>query len=93
MLECQAAWEENRKTARWARKYGMLVKPFKPIKVAGPDIPSKIIRFLREVVNYAPEKEGVAKNAAKAKFLTRVFKKSRPLIDPLMADDAARSRR
>ncbi|WP_157938959.1 hypothetical protein [Enteroscipio rubneri] len=27
---------------------------------------------------------------AKAKFLTRVFKKNKPLIDLLMADDAAR---
>lgn len=46
--------------------------------------------FLREVMNYALEKEDIPKNTAKTKFLTRVFKKSKPLIDPLMADDAAR---
>lgn len=88
--ERQTAWEENRKTARWVRKHGTLVKPFKPIKVAGPDMQAKILKFLREVMNYALEKEDISKNTAKAKFLTRVFKKSKPLIDPLMADDAAR---
>lgn len=41
-------------------------------------------------MNYALEKEDITKNTAKAKFLTRVFKKSKPLIDPLMADDASR---
>lgn len=89
-LERQKAWEENRKTAEWAKRHGTLVKPFKPIRVAGPDKQAKILKFLREVMNYALEKEDVAKNVAKAKFLTRVFKKSKPLIDPLMADDAAR---
>lgn len=89
-LERQAAWEENRKTARWVRKHGTLNKPFKPIRVAGPDMQSKILKFLREVMNYALEKEDITKNTAKAKFLTRVFKKSKPLIDPLMEDEAAR---
>ena len=89
-LERQKAWEENRKTAEWVKRHGTLAKPFKPIKVAGPDKQAKILKFLREVMNYALEKEDIAKNVAKAKFLTRVFKKSKPLIDPLMADDAAR---
>lgn len=89
-LERQAAWEENRKTVRWAKKHGTLVKPFKPVRVAGSDMQSKILKFLREVMNYALEKDDISKNVAKAKFLTRVFKKSKPLIDPLMADDAAR---
>ena len=89
-LERQAAWEENRKTARWAKKHGTLAKPFKPVRVAGPDMQSKVLKFIREVMNYAHEKEDIPKNVAKAKFLTRVFKKSKPLIDPLMADDAAR---
>ncbi|RDB64323.1 site-specific integrase [Gordonibacter sp. 28C] len=89
-LERQRAWEENRKTAEWAKKHGTLAKPYKPIKVAGPDKQAKILKFLREVMNYALEKDDIAKNVAKAKFLTRVFKKSRPLIDPLMADEAAR---
>ena len=65
-------------------------KPYKPIKVAGPDMQSKILKFLREVMNYALEKDDILKNVAKAKFLTRVFKKSKPLIDPLMVDDAGR---
>lgn len=89
-LERLAAWEDNRKTARWAKKHGTLVKPFKPIKVAGADMQAKVLKFLREVMNYALEKEDIPKNVAKAKFLARLFKKSRPLIDPLMADDAAR---
>ncbi|WP_165248519.1 tyrosine-type recombinase/integrase [Adlercreutzia sp. ZJ141] len=89
-LERQATWEENRKTVRWAKKHGTLKKPYKPIKVAGPDMQSKILKFLREVMNYALEKDDVLKNVAKAKFLTRVFKKSKPLIDPFMADDAGR---
>ena len=89
-LERQAAWEENRKTARWAKKHGTLAKPFKPVRVAGSDMQSKVLKFLREVMNYALEKEDISKNVAKAKFLTRVFKKSKSLIDPLMADDAAR---
>lgn len=89
-LERRAHQEENRKTARWAKKHGTLKKPYKPIKVAGPDMQSKILKFLREVMNYALEKDDILRNVAKAKFLTRVFKKSKPLIDPLMADDAGR---
>lgn len=89
-LERRAQQEENRKTVRWAKKHGTLNKPYKPIKVAGPDMQSKILKFLREVMNYALEKDDILKNVAKAKFLTRVFKKSKPLIDPLMADDAGR---
>ena len=77
-------------TVRWAKKHGTLVKPFKPIKVAGPDMQAKVLKFIREVMNYALEKEDIAKNTAKAKFLTRLFKKSKPLIDPLMEDEAAR---
>lgn len=89
-LERQAAWEANRETVRWAKKHGTLAKPFKPVRIAGPDMQSKVLKFIREVMNYAHEKEDIPKNVAKAKFLTRVFKKSKPLIDPLMADDAAR---
>ena len=39
---------------------------------------------------FALSRKDIPKNVAKAKFLTHVFKKSKPLIDPLMADDAAR---
>ena len=45
---------------------------------------AKILKFLREVMNYALEKEDITKNTAKAKFLTRVFKKSKPLKRPLL---------
>lgn len=45
-LERQAAWEKNRKTARWAKKHETLVKPLKPIKVAGPDMQAKVLKFL-----------------------------------------------
>ena len=89
-LERRTQQEENRKTVRWAKKHGSLVKPLKPIKVAGPDMQAKVLKFLRELMNYALEKDDITKNVAKAKFLTRLFKKSKPLIDPLMADDAAR---
>lgn len=63
-LERRAAWEENRKTVRWAKKHGTLVKPYKPIRVAGADMQSKVLKFLREVMNYALEKEDVPKNVA-----------------------------
>lgn len=89
-LERRAQREENRNTKRWTKRHPTLVKPFKPLKVAGPDLQSKVLKFIREVMNYALEKEDIAKNTAKAKFLTRLFKKSKPLIDPLMADDAGR---
>lgn len=75
------------KAARWAKKHGTLVKPFRLIKVAGSDMQSKAPKFLREVMDSALEKEGnTLKNVAKAKSLTRVLKKSKPLIGPLMAD-------
>lgn len=89
-LARRAQQEENRRTKRWAKKHTTLVKPFKPLKIAGPDLQAKVLKFIREVLNYAVEKEDISKNPAKAKFLTRLFKKSKPLIDPLMADDAAR---
>lgn len=89
-LERRAQREENRNTKRWTKRHPTLVKPFKPLKVAGPDLQSKVLKFIREVMNYALEKEDITKNTAKAKFLTRLFKKSKPLIDPLMADDAGR---
>lgn len=88
--EKRAAREENRKKADWCKRHHRRMKPLAPIRVAGPDLQSKILKFLREVLNYAVEKEDITKNVAKAKFLTRLFKKSKPLIDPLMPDEAAR---
>ena len=89
-LEKMKEREENRKTAYWVKKHGRRVKPLQKPKVAGPDMQAKVLKFIREVLNYALEKEHVTKNVAKAKYLTRIFKKSKPLIDPLMADEAAR---
>lgn len=89
-LERQHALEENRKTAKWIRKNGSNARPLKPIKVAGPDKQHKVLKFLREALNFAIEKECIEKNPAKAKYLGRLFKKGKPLIDPLMEDEAAR---
>lgn len=88
--EKRAEREENRKEADWCKKHHKRMKPLAPIRTAGQDLQSKILKFLREVLNYAVEKEDIAKNVAKAKFLSRLFKKSKPLIDPLMPDEAAR---
>lgn len=82
--------EENRKTATWAKKKKTLVTPLKEPPVAGSDTQAKVLKFLREMYNYAFEKEQVPKNPAHARFLSRVFKQSKPLIDPLMADEALR---
>lgn len=82
--------EENRKSATWAKKKKTLVTPLKEPPVAGSDTQAKVLKFLREMYNYAFEKEQVPKNPAHARFLSRVFKQSKPLIDPLMADEAER---
>lgn len=82
--------EENRKTATWAKKKKTLVTPLKEPPIAGSDTQAKVLKFLREMYNYAFEKEQVPKNPAHARFLSRVFKQSKPLIDPLMADEAQR---
>lgn len=59
--EKRAAREENRKQADWCKKHHKRMKPLAPIRVAGPDLQSKILKFLREVLNYAVEKEDIAK--------------------------------
>lgn len=89
-LERQREREENRKTAKWVRKNGANARPLKPIRVAGPDKQHKVLKFLREALNFAIEKECIEKNPAKAKYLGKLFKKGKPLIDPLMEDEAAR---
>lgn len=66
------------------------LKPLKPIRVAGPDKQYKVLKFMREALNFAVDKEVLDRNVAKAKFLSRLFKKSKPLIDPLMEDEAGR---
>ena len=82
--------EENRKTADWVKKHGRRVKPLAPPKIAGADKQYKVLKFCREVLNDAVDREVLERNVAKARFLTKIFKKSRPLIDPLMEDEAAR---
>lgn len=88
--ERKKAREENRKTAKWAQEKKTLVTPLKEPRVAGSDTQAKVLKFLRELYNYAFEKEHVPKNPAHARFLSRIFKSSKPLIDPLMEDEAAR---
>ena len=88
--ERKKALEKNRKTAKWAQEKKTLVKPLKEPRVAGSDTQAKVLKFLREVYNYGLDKEHTPRNPAHARFLSRVFKQSKPLIDPLMADEAAR---
>ena len=44
--------------------------------------------FVREVLNDAVDREHVGRNVAKKRFLSKGFRKGRPLIDPLMEDEA-----
>ena len=88
-LELRAKREAKRGTG-YNPRMKRTPKPLAPIKVAGPDLQFKILKFLREVLNDAIDREIIDKNPAKAKFLSRNFKKSRPLIDPLSEEDAAR---
>lgn len=81
--------EKNRRTGNISTGHRKL-KPLGPIIVAGPDRQYKVLKFIREVLNDAIDRELLEKNVAKAKFLSKNFKKSKPLIDPLLEDDAAR---
>lgn len=49
---------------------------------------SKVLKFVREVLNDAVDREHVGRNVAKKRFLSKSFRKGRPLIDPLMEDEA-----
>ena len=64
--------------------------PLKPPRVAGPAMQSKVLKFVREVLNDAVDREHVGRNVAKKRFLSKGFKKGRPLVDPLMEDEAGR---
>ena len=81
--------EENRERLR---REGRLKKraPLKPPRVAGPAMQSKVLKFVREVLNDAVDREHVGRNVAKKRFLSKGFKKGRPLVDPLMEDEAGR---
>lgn len=77
------AWEENRKTAKWAQEKKTLVEAFQEPRVAGSGTQAKTLKFLRELYNYGLDKEHTPRNPAHTRFLSRVFKASKPLIDPL----------
>lgn len=87
--ERQRRLEENR--ARLVREGNRRYKsPLAPIRVAGPAMQNKVLKFVREVLNEALDREHIARNVAKKRFLSKAFKKNRPLIDPLMEDEAGR---
>ena len=87
--ERQRRLEENR--ARLVREGNRRYKsPLAPIRVAGPAMQNKVLKFVREVLNEALDREHIARNVAKKRFLSKAFKKNRPLIDPLMEDEAER---
>ena len=81
--------EENRERLR---REGRLKRrtPLSPPRIAGPAMQSKVLKFVREVLNDAVDREHVGRNVAKKRFLSKSFKKGRPLIDPLMEDEAGR---
>lgn len=90
-------WAIQRREERLAKRkataasvHHRTLKPLAPIKIAGPDKQYKVLKFAREALNFAMDKEIIDKNVAKAKFLSRLYKKSKPKIDPLMPDEAAR---
>ena len=86
-LEKRRREEENRERLR---QEGRLKRraPFSPVRVAGPAMQSKVLKFVREVLNDAVDREHVGRNVAKKRFLSKGFRKGRPLIDPLMEDEA-----
>lgn len=88
-LERRAAQEENRKRLRREGSH-RAKKPYGPLRVAGPDMQHKVLKFLREALNDAVEREIIDRNVAKARFLSKNFRKGRPLIDPLSEEEAAR---
>lgn len=88
-LEKRREYEENRR--RLEREGNHRVKkPFGPLRVGGPDLQHKVLKFLREVLNDAVDREVIDRNVAKSRFLSKNFKKGRPLIDPLSEEEAAR---
>lgn len=86
-LEKRRREEENRERLR---QEGRLKRraPFSPVRVAGPAMQSKVLKFVREVLGDAVDREHVGRNVAKKRFLSKSFRKGRPLIDPLMEDEA-----
>ena len=81
--------EENR-ARLWREGNRRRQKPLAPIRVAGPAMQNKVLKFVREVLNDAVDREHISRNVAKTRVLSKAFKKNRPLIDPLMEDEAGR---
>ena len=48
-------------------------KPFGPLRVAGPHMQAKVLKFVREVLNDAVDREHVGRNVAKKRFLSKSF--------------------
>lgn len=88
-LEKRREYEENRRRLEREGNHRKK-KPFGPLRVGGPDLQHKVLKFLREVLNDAVDRGIVDRNVAKSRFLSKSFKKGRPLIDPLSEEDAAR---
>ena len=63
--------------------------PFSHIRVAGCDLQYEVLKFIRMLLDDAVERGILEKNVAAAKFLSKSFRKGRPLIDPLSRDEAA----
>ena len=86
--ELQDERERNR-AERAAKGLKRETKPFAPIRVAGQDLQYEVLKFIRTLLDDAVEREILERNAANAKFLSKNFRKGRPLIDPLSKDEAA----
>ena len=78
----------ERRTGGCGRRGGSRGGPPLAVRVAGPAMQSKVLKFVREVLNDAVDREHVGRNVAKKRFLSKGFRKGRPLIDPLMEDEA-----
>ena len=88
-LEKRREYEENRRRLEREGNHRSK-KPFGPLRVGGPDLQHKVLKFLREVLNDAVDREVIDRNVAKSRFLSKNFRKGRPLIDPLSEEEAAR---
>lgn len=80
---------ERNRAERAAKGLKRETKPFAPIKVAGQDLQYEVLKFIRTLLDDAVERELLERNVANAKFLSKNFRKGRPLIDPLSKDEAA----
>lgn len=88
-LEKRREYEENRRRLEREGNHRKK-KPFGPLRVGGADLQHKVLKFLREVLNDAVDRGVIDRNVAKSRFLSRNFKKGRPLIDPLSEEEAGR---